>query len=72
MNNHAPKTRRRYLVFVTSWNAYAKWFEASSEDEAVEMAEKDYEDNFDAQWKHKDGGTGGFDVLATEEIGGAQ
>lgn len=72
MNDSLAKKKRRYLVFATSWNAHAKWFEAGSESEAIKKAEKDYEENFDADWRHKDGGTGDFDVLDTDEIGGAQ
>ena len=74
--NDAPATKiRRYRVFVTTWSAYEQWVEAKSEDEALEIAEADYDENLDANWHMKNGGLDGFDVLDCEEIeenGGAQ
>ena len=72
MTDTFANKRRRFLIYVTTWSAYAQWFEAGSEAEAIERAEADYSETLDDNWKHKDGDISGFDVLEVEEIGGAQ
>lgn len=75
MTDSSENKRRLYHVYVTTWNAHAQWVEASSEDEALDIARADYDETLDANWKLNDGGLTGFDVLDCEEIdeiGGAQ
>lgn len=72
MTNTLANKRQRFLVYVTRWDAYAQWFEASSEAEAIENAEANYAEALEDNWMHKDGDVSGFDVLDVEEIGAAR
>lgn len=63
---------KRYRVAMHRWDVYVQWFEASSEAEAIERAEADYDENLDENWKHKDGNIDSFIVWDFIDCGGGQ
>lgn len=62
--------RKRYRVAMYRWDVYVQWFEAASQAEALALAEGDYDENLDDNWKHKDGNVTSFDIWEEVEIGG--
>lgn len=61
---------KRYRVALTRWDVYVQWFEASSQEDAITLAEADYEESLDDNWTHKDGNIDGFTIWDEVEIGG--
>lgn len=61
-------TRRRYLVNLVTWESYVQWFEADSREHAIELAEQDYSDNGDINFKCKDGGLDCSDIWDEEDV----
>jgi len=62
--------KKRYRVALNRWDVYVQWFEASSEEDAIALAEADYDEHLDDNWKHKDGNIDGFTIWDVVEIGG--
>jgi hypothetical protein len=48
-------TRKRYLVNVVEWGSYVRWIEADSAEAAIELAEHEFYEHGDADFKRKDG-----------------
>ncbi|PPC98118.1 MAG: hypothetical protein CTY31_14130 [Hyphomicrobium sp.] len=63
---------KRYRVAMHRWDVYVQWLEASSEAEAIERAEADYDENLDENWKHKDGNIDSFIIWDIIDTGGDQ
>lgn len=60
--------RKRYLVNLVTWESYVQWFEADSAEHAMELAEQDYSDNGDINFKCKDGGIDCSDIWDEEVV----
>ena len=60
--------RKRYLVSLVTWESYVQWFEADSDEHAIELAEDDYSDNGDANFHCKGGGINCSDILSEEDV----
>lgn len=59
---------KRYTIALVEWDSYTIKIEAESEDEAITKAQQNRDENGTLDWKHRDCGTDGFDVIDTEDI----
>lgn len=64
----STSSRRRYQVGLVVWDTCCQWIEASSREEAIDLAIADYERHGDANFKLKDGGVEFADIWAEDEI----
>lgn len=60
--------RNVYLVAVVEWDVYHRSFEAASREEAIALAEADWNDNGPEEWSFKDNGTDGFEIVDEVEV----
>lgn len=61
-------TRKMYLVAVVEWDVYHHSVEATSREEALALAEANWDEHGGDDWSFKDNGTDGFLIVDEEEI----
>lgn len=62
--------KKIYCIALQRSDIFVQCFEATSVSDAIAMAEHDYDENDELNWKHKDGSIDGFSVWDVAEIGG--
>lgn len=61
-------TRKVYVVAVVEWDVYHHSVEATSREEALALAEANWDENGSEDWSFKDAGTDGFLIIGEGEV----